>query len=169
MAAPGVHPKLRVTESKIGYKTSLKGFALFLFFILCVELPRKRTMDMQLVAYLHPTLPWNNLEELSSLWAVFTKCKRQLRNGFRLENMTWRLWYRQAVMQKQNAPPPAIISPSQEDIPVRSLSRSQSLPDLRVPRISKPSEPKPLRYEQPSSPTKFFIDDYDSSVEDDDE
>ncbi|KAI9247674.1 hypothetical protein BDA99DRAFT_525731 [Phascolomyces articulosus] len=141
------------------------------------------TMDMQLVTYIHSTqLPWNNLDELSSLWAVFTKCKRQLRNGFRLENMTWRLWYRQAVMQKLTAPPSSILSPTSsttsndKEMPLRSLSRSRSLPDLRIPsRLQQQSslKHKVQQISTPSTPTtttvnnKFFIDDDESDCEDD--
>ncbi|KAK4058309.1 hypothetical protein OIO90_000466 [Microbotryomycetes sp. JL221] len=34
-----------------------------------------------------------NGESLSELWAVFTKCKDNLQNGRRLENLSWRLWF----------------------------------------------------------------------------
>ncbi|KAI8804061.1 hypothetical protein BJ742DRAFT_464221 [Cladochytrium replicatum] len=33
-------------------------------------------------------------EDISAMWGVFTKCKDSLENGRRLENMSWRLWYR---------------------------------------------------------------------------
>ncbi|ORE05863.1 hypothetical protein BCV72DRAFT_208497 [Rhizopus microsporus var. microsporus] len=33
------------------------------------------------------SLPWNNLDQLSSLWAIFTKCKSNIQDGFRLENL----------------------------------------------------------------------------------
>ncbi|KAI8340921.1 hypothetical protein BC941DRAFT_468100 [Chlamydoabsidia padenii] len=47
------------------------------------------------------TFSCKNADQLSTLWAVFTKCKRNIRDGFRLENMSWRLWYREAVMRKR--------------------------------------------------------------------
>ncbi|KAH9052701.1 hypothetical protein EDB87DRAFT_1656128 [Lactarius vividus] len=34
-------------------------------------------------------------DALSSLWTVFTKCKESLQDGRRLENISWRLWYRE--------------------------------------------------------------------------
>ncbi|RKO88655.1 hypothetical protein BDK51DRAFT_28194 [Blyttiomyces helicus] len=48
------------------------------------------------------TLALNNLQKLTSIeekdiqtiWNVFTKCKDNLENGRRLENISWRLWYR---------------------------------------------------------------------------
>ncbi|KAI8814188.1 hypothetical protein BJ742DRAFT_766602 [Cladochytrium replicatum] len=33
-------------------------------------------------------------QDISAMWTVFTKCKDGLENGRRLENMSWRLWYR---------------------------------------------------------------------------
>jgi len=33
-------------------------------------------------------------KQLSTIWNLFTKCKDNLENGRRLENISWRLWYR---------------------------------------------------------------------------
>lgn len=33
-------------------------------------------------------------KQLSAIWNLFTKCKDNLENGRRLENISWRLWYR---------------------------------------------------------------------------
>ncbi|KAF9443446.1 DUF1752-domain-containing protein, partial [Macrolepiota fuliginosa MF-IS2] len=33
-------------------------------------------------------------EALPRLWTLFTKCKESLKDGRRLENISWRLWYR---------------------------------------------------------------------------
>ncbi|KAF8805397.1 DUF1752-domain-containing protein [Phlegmacium glaucopus] len=33
-------------------------------------------------------------DALSGLWNLFTKCKESLQDGRRLENISWRLWYR---------------------------------------------------------------------------
>ncbi|KAI8818770.1 uncharacterized protein EV422DRAFT_164221 [Fimicolochytrium jonesii] len=48
------------------------------------------------------TLAFGNIQKLTSIdeadiqtiWNVFTKCKDNLENGRRLENISWRLWYR---------------------------------------------------------------------------
>ncbi|KAJ3161333.1 hypothetical protein HDU86_007115 [Geranomyces michiganensis] len=48
------------------------------------------------------TLAFNNIQKLTTIdeddiqaiWNVFTKCKDNLENGRRLENISWRLWYR---------------------------------------------------------------------------
>lgn len=37
-----------------------------------------------------------NLDQLANLWNVFTKCKESLESGRRLENLSWRLWFREA-------------------------------------------------------------------------
>ncbi|KAI9311680.1 hypothetical protein BX666DRAFT_1881548 [Dichotomocladium elegans] len=39
-------------------------------------------------------------DDLSCMWTVFTKCKDNLENGRRLENMSWRLWYRETLIEK---------------------------------------------------------------------
>ncbi|KAJ8324381.1 hypothetical protein O5D80_006642 [Batrachochytrium dendrobatidis] len=35
-----------------------------------------------------------DMDDISTIWNVFTKCKDNLENGRRLENISWRLWYR---------------------------------------------------------------------------
>ncbi|KAI8074630.1 hypothetical protein BC940DRAFT_288708 [Gongronella butleri] len=71
-------------------------------------------MDMQLFfASLHDktSFNYNNLDQLSSLWAAFTKCKRNLRDGFRLENMSWRLWYRETRLRRPSGLPSTMTLP----------------------------------------------------------
>ncbi|KAH8092626.1 hypothetical protein BXZ70DRAFT_897964 [Cristinia sonorae] len=38
------------------------------------------------------------------LWTLFTKCKQSLKDGRRLENISWRLWYRE--MSNSHCSPP---------------------------------------------------------------
>lgn len=116
------------------------------------------------------------MPKLIFLYVVFTKCKRQLRNGFRLENLTWRLWYRQAVMRKQTAP--AISNePDLAASPVAStqLTRSRSLPNLSMHHYAKQTR-TPLFHDKPAPPqptfsnnttNKFYIDN-DADDDDDD-
>ncbi|KAI7901615.1 uncharacterized protein BX663DRAFT_543964 [Cokeromyces recurvatus] len=47
---------------------------------------------------------YSSINQLISLWIVFTKYKSNLTDGFRLENFSWRLWYRQFILQKTNVP-----------------------------------------------------------------
>ncbi|KAH7926383.1 hypothetical protein BV22DRAFT_1087227 [Leucogyrophana mollusca] len=42
-------------------------------------------------------------EALSGLWTLFTKCKESLQDGRRLENISWRLWYRELSQSQQQA------------------------------------------------------------------
>ncbi|CAO3702831.1 unnamed protein product [Rhizopus stolonifer] len=44
-----------------------------------------------------------NQDELSKTWRVCTKVKDSLENGSRLENLSWRLWFRQNVTFTQEA------------------------------------------------------------------
>lgn len=63
---------------------------------------------------------------------MFTKCKKNIRDGFRLENLSWRLWYRQSVLHKKIEPHTSedidIFSTSTEER--KQLTRTRSLPDL---------------------------------------
>ncbi|KAI8384793.1 uncharacterized protein BYT42DRAFT_563684 [Radiomyces spectabilis] len=46
-----------------------------------------------------------DFDDLNSLWFVFSKCREHLKNGYRLENLSWRLWYR-----RQHAPSQHLIA-----------------------------------------------------------
>ncbi|KAI9254489.1 hypothetical protein BDA99DRAFT_540244 [Phascolomyces articulosus] len=37
-------------------------------------------------------------DNISSMWSVFSKCKDNLEHGHRLENLSWRLWFRESMM-----------------------------------------------------------------------
>ncbi|KIM40754.1 hypothetical protein M413DRAFT_167377 [Hebeloma cylindrosporum] len=42
-------------------------------------------------------------DALSGLWTLFTKCKESLQEGRRLENISWRLWYREMMLESEDA------------------------------------------------------------------
>ncbi|KAH9970644.1 hypothetical protein BGW80DRAFT_1176016 [Lactifluus volemus] len=50
-------------------------------------------------------------DALSGLWSIFTRCKGSLQDGRRLENISWRLWYRQLSTRSE---PLAIVYHSPE-------------------------------------------------------
>ena len=53
------------------------------------------------------------LISLSFCLLVFTKCKESLKDGRRLENISWRLWYRDmASAQSSPSSSPGTLSPS---------------------------------------------------------
>ncbi|EIW57138.1 DUF1752-domain-containing protein [Trametes versicolor FP-101664 SS1] len=55
-------------------------------------------------------------DALCGLWILFTKCKESLKDGRRLENISWRLWYREmASAQSSPASSPGSLSPSLSD------------------------------------------------------
>ncbi|ORY91358.1 hypothetical protein BCR43DRAFT_498956 [Syncephalastrum racemosum] len=138
-------------------------------------------MDLHLlVTSLHPLhkFRWSNVDELSSLWAVFTKCKRNIRNGFRLENLSWRLWARHTIQQRRRKPATFIGPKEQIDdmgLTIEShakdnrlaLKRSQSLPNLpSLPAATMMTPPANAtllttqsKKSSDSSHSKFFIDD----------
>lgn len=73
------------------------------------------------------------MKGLSVYYLVFTKCKDNLENGRRLENMSWRLWFRESNAEREEKTAPTVRTP----IPIPVLSPddshddyfSQSLPD----------------------------------------
>lgn len=107
-----------------------------------------------------------------TLCTVFTKYKRNIQDGFRLENLSWRLWYRQSVLQKKAEPK------TSEDIDFsatnatttannKQLTRTRSLPDL-----SQWSQQKQLLSKSDHSMNmkqKFFITTTDDTREEDEE
>lgn len=61
-------------------------------------------------------------DALCGLWALFTKCKESLQDGQRLENISWRMWYREMVAAQSYRPPtpetsPPPLSDSSKDFP----------------------------------------------------
>ncbi|CZR65275.1 uncharacterized protein PAC_15175 [Phialocephala subalpina] len=81
-----------------------------------------------------------NVENLSSMWTVFSRCAGSLEEGRRLENLSWRLWNRETFccdpVSEANTTTPAISISSRSSggrystIEVPSLSGSlDSLPD----------------------------------------
>lgn len=86
--------------------------------------------------------------------AVFTKCKESLQDGRRLENLSWRLWYRS--MNPRDNPGKGFHSQPYEI--QRSLTRSQapaksanssstsSLPILSPSTLTHPTQSQPQQY-----------------------
>ncbi|KAI8093350.1 uncharacterized protein BX664DRAFT_329493 [Halteromyces radiatus] len=127
-----------------------------------------------------------NTDQLSSLWAAFTKCKRNLRDGFRLENMSWRLWYREVMIRKRLDTETAIIlsSSTEQQQPYTNidndytngstLTRTRSLPSFSqqhdIIDTCKVTSPKSLPEPPTSTSTcmikrsKFYIDHEDDEV-----
>ncbi|KAI0326453.1 hypothetical protein GY45DRAFT_1339433 [Cubamyces sp. BRFM 1775] len=80
-------------------------------------------------------------DALCGLWALFTKCKESLKDGRRLENISWRLWYREmASAQSSPASSPGSLSPSLSDrrspSPITPISE-----DGIVPQQVRPCHP----------------------------
>ncbi|RMZ75022.1 hypothetical protein DV737_g5528, partial [Chaetothyriales sp. CBS 132003] len=63
-----------------------------------------------------------NVESLFSLWAMFNQCSHSLKDGRRLENMSWRLWARETLC----CPP----QPEKAIVPQLDLSWQSQVPSL---------------------------------------
>ncbi|KAI8372483.1 hypothetical protein BD560DRAFT_395086 [Blakeslea trispora] len=98
----------------------------------------------------HNTLSWNNLDQLSSLWTVFSKYKSNIRDGFRLENLSWRLWYRQSILQKKESPKTSQDINYSSVNQTRTLRRTRSLPNLSQWKSNVTSSSSPTLKKQES-------------------
>ncbi|KAL4249323.1 Ras-cAMP pathway regulatory protein [Abortiporus biennis] len=54
-------------------------------------------------------------DALLGMWTVFTKCKASLKEGRRLENISWRLWYREMASNSSPTSTPGSVSPPLSD------------------------------------------------------
>lgn len=56
---------------------------------------------------------------------VFTKCKQSLKDGRRLENMSWRLWYREmSTSPTYESSTSGNSSPALSDVPITPVSEN---------------------------------------------
>lgn len=104
---------------------------------------------------------------------MFTKCKKNIRDGFRLENLSWRLWYRQSVLHKKVEPQTSedidIFSTSTEER--HQLTRTRSLPDLSQWSHQKNLLKNGTAHSGQITPSrqKFMIDDDEEETEEETE
>lgn len=66
-----------------------------------------------------------DVDQLANLWNVFTKCKESIESGRRLENLSWRLWFREAHL----LPPDTSLSDLTDFTPLDTplMSRRSSM------------------------------------------
>ncbi|GAA5795219.1 hypothetical protein HPULCUR_000573 [Helicostylum pulchrum] len=142
-----------------------------------------KTLDLPVLSLAIPNinkLDENNTDNLSYMWTVFSKCKDSLENGRRLENMSWRLWYRESSL-KRTAPTPIPIQPpstliKELDKPLSSLKRiissfKENEIKIQAPKvqaaIKKEKEIMFVKPQTKSSTTtsKFFINEDESDTD----
>ena len=71
-----------------------------------------------------------NVESLFGMWTVFNKCSKSIKDGSRLENMSWRIWARETLCcppQPEKTIVPALDAGRQSEVP--SLSNSPASSD----------------------------------------
>jgi Protein of unknown function (DUF3295)/Fungal protein of unknown function (DUF1752) len=83
------------------------------------------------VAKMHEIDP-RNVESLFGMWTVFNKCSQSIKDGSRLENMSWRIWARETLCcppQPDKAIVPTLDVPVGRQSQVPSLSNSPASSD----------------------------------------
>lgn len=92
----------------------------------------------------------SNVDNLFSMWTIFSKCAESLENGRRLENLSWRLWNRETFCcDGGNAPSPSSNIPIQKPAKRPESDTYSDLPELSssVESASSDDEPPKQRSE----------------------
>lgn len=94
------------------------------------------TLSPQTITLLDPA----DLESVTSLWSIFSKCSDSLENGKRLENISWRLWSRELLYSPtEDEPYPVELLPTYQSQNGTKHNRTSngSVPELsQVPKLS---------------------------------
>ncbi|KAK0385353.1 hypothetical protein NLU13_7829 [Sarocladium strictum] len=69
-----------------------------------------------------------NLAHLSSIWTVFSRCADSVEGGRRLENLSWRLWQREQLIEND-------IKSSAPSLPSNTTSLPQPISAERLPEV----------------------------------
>ncbi|KAI8140499.1 hypothetical protein BJV82DRAFT_622825 [Fennellomyces sp. T-0311] len=110
-----------------------------------------QSLDVPVVSLAVPNIHKLNeitSDDLSCMWTVFTKCKDNLENGRRLENLSWRLWYRESLIEKaqeQHVRTPIPIQSNNNDTDYFSYASSESSCESSL------QTPPSLKHMSPSS------------------
>ncbi|KAI1814889.1 DUF1752-domain-containing protein [Poronia punctata] len=76
----------------------------------------------------------NNPQNLFSMWTVFSRCAESVEQGRRLENLSWRLWTREALCCEAACKTKTQAAVSRTTIPPQDIPDKQQIPD--VPQLS---------------------------------
>ncbi|KND88186.1 Uncharacterized protein TOPH_07224, partial [Tolypocladium ophioglossoides CBS 100239] len=73
-----------------------------------------------------------NPANLYSMWTVFSRCADSVEQGRRLENLSWRLWQREQLVENEDKPVPVTSSSTTQTLPqdVPSETRLSEVPQL---------------------------------------
>ncbi|CAO3649543.1 unnamed protein product [Cunninghamella echinulata] len=131
------------------------------------------------------------IDELSFMWNVFSKCKNSIENGRRLENLSWRLWYRESSLQHHHHHSSSVSTCSTFGPATLNDDHNNTTMDIQInnhynennestninnniihltenKEITKEEIPYQLSNQQ-SRKSKFFVDNSDTEDEDDDD
>ncbi len=89
-----------------------------------------------------------NVESLFGMWTVFNKCSKSIKDGSRLENMSWRIWARETLCcppQPEKAIVPDLDVLEGQHSPVPSLSTSVASSDSGSDDAESTTEKSPGR------------------------
>ncbi|KAI5778369.1 hypothetical protein EDC01DRAFT_341611 [Geopyxis carbonaria] len=97
------------------------------------------TVDMANISKVDPS----NVDNLFSMWTIFSKCAESLENGRRLENLSWRLWNRETFCcddDEQTIKKTSVSSSSIKKPQKHTSEMFSDIPELSSSVESAPSE-----------------------------
>ncbi|RPB16836.1 DUF1752-domain-containing protein [Morchella conica CCBAS932] len=105
------------------------------------------SLDINHIAKVDP----RNVDNLFSMWTIFSKCAESLENGRRLENLSWRVWNRETFCCEETAVTVAPIKPTATAAPTATIPRKPRRQDSDtysdVPELSSSVESAASDYE----------------------
>lgn len=87
--------------------------------------------------------------DISLVWNVFSKCKDNLENGHRLENLTWRIWYKQEKniekLAKQKQPSGLSLGESFSKLQAHTVAKARMEKEMKkIEAVKENCAPPPL-------------------------
>ncbi|KAH8551182.1 hypothetical protein BGW37DRAFT_52863 [Umbelopsis sp. PMI_123] len=96
-------------------------------------------------------------DNISDMWAVFTKCKANIEHGTRLENMSWRLWYRETANHHEvNKDYFSFLPPRNNHDGLHAIGSSEPSPALSASSTLTTSSVRSARQFSPVSFIRFI-------------
>ncbi|CAZ83285.1 unnamed protein product [Tuber melanosporum] len=99
------------------------------------------SLDINHIAKVDP----RNVDNLFSMWTIFSKCAESLENGRRLENLSWRVWNRETFCcddtTTPNTPVP-VKKPKRQDSEISDLPELSTSVESVASECEFPKEPR---------------------------
>lgn len=120
----------------------------------CVDVARESQLLLPMAKLLKLSIPDLQETDVQLMWTLLTKCKHALDQGHRLENMSWRLWYRREFMppDKRRTDCRSLLTVSTENLILRKNTETV---ETRIQPAINTSNVKNTTWSAPAHPEKY--------------